>query len=563
MNNLKPYEKHLADKLQQVPVPDKDEGWKEMRKLLDRDLPEGGAGWGGNRKWWWMGITVAIIIVGLWTSQQFSEREKARSNEALANSNGTSIDKINPGSTTTDNNEAAETSKKNTGSINEPASSITSTLPVNDGEKNPESKNSAAYTNSSGKKEGVTHEGELTKNKATAVDFPVKKEEMNNTTTPKKTPSSKATKNGLPDVTNLQARNGATTAIGTLALGSQQRNTNKKNPNSGKSGKGIDESVSNESETSILHQAPEQKTLISSSIKPVGMEDYAFQDPSKIYIDLPASIDPLKAEPGKTDKAFAKEMRKKSIKDDNRKMSGKSMRGVGVEKDHELTFAAGLALPQSFAIGSQQSPAYGINAKPGKLSDYIPVPFFQYHVNTRLFMQTELQFQAPQFTDRLLVYSAQKPIMQTGSMLERNIFVEKLYYFHIPFNVYYSPARNFYVGSGLQFSSLLSGVATYQDTRYTGGTIDNSQSRTQGFKDDSIASKLTSSEWRYQFDANYYFKRLTLGARYNQALTQFVNLQPGALMPYTQGRNQSFLIYLRYNIWEERKKNSYYTANNW
>src|SRR3954469_20140547 len=81
MNNLQPYEKHLADRLQELPVPDKETGWKEMRKLLDRDLPEGGAAWSGNRKWWWMGITVAIIISGLWVSQQLSERKAQQANQ--------------------------------------------------------------------------------------------------------------------------------------------------------------------------------------------------------------------------------------------------------------------------------------------------------------------------------------------------------------------------------------------------------------------------------------------------------------------------------------------------
>src|SRR4051812_32801046 len=84
MNNLQPYEKHLADRLQEVPVPDKEIGWREMRKLLDSDMPEGGAAWSGNRKWWWMGITVAIIISGLWVSQQLSERKAEQANQLAA-----------------------------------------------------------------------------------------------------------------------------------------------------------------------------------------------------------------------------------------------------------------------------------------------------------------------------------------------------------------------------------------------------------------------------------------------------------------------------------------------
>src|SRR6478672_8880168 len=89
MNNLQPFEKHLADQLQQLPVPDREEGWKEMCKLLDRELPEGGTAWSGNQKWWWMGITVAIIITGLWMSEEYRKKELASSRQNSINNNST------------------------------------------------------------------------------------------------------------------------------------------------------------------------------------------------------------------------------------------------------------------------------------------------------------------------------------------------------------------------------------------------------------------------------------------------------------------------------------------
>ena len=66
MKNLPLNEKHLADKLQNVPLPDVEQGWEQMRRLLDRDMPEGAGAWSGNRKWWWMGITAVIVMVAAW-----------------------------------------------------------------------------------------------------------------------------------------------------------------------------------------------------------------------------------------------------------------------------------------------------------------------------------------------------------------------------------------------------------------------------------------------------------------------------------------------------------------
>ena len=543
MNNLQPYEKYLADKLEQVPVPDKNEGWVEMRKLLDEQQPEGGTGWSGNRKWWWMGLTVAIIISGVWLSQQFKEKEIRNNQEAIASpasineKKGPTTHAVTPAKIKTiEANEVREKSSntvdRNTVTSQEKHVEVEIRNKTNESTGDNKNNTSATKNNSENKiSQGSVHvnksrEGSIEKSKG-----------------------------------KINAGSG-------VFYASAQQNRDRNKMTDGKSSTGLIQSSLNEP---LMQQSvaapeysvktPEQLATISNSLATGDITEFAYIDPSEIFTNTLLATQPMKAEPGKTDKAFTKDMRKKSIGEDNRKMSKRSMRGISGEKDHELTFAAGLALPQSFAIGSQQSPAYGINAKSGKASDYVPVPFFQYHVNNKMFVQTELQFQSPQFTDRLLVSQSQRTVAPTNGMLERNIYVEKLYYFHIPINLYFSPIKNVYFGTGLQYSSLLSGVATYQDNTYSNGSLQNSNSRVQGFKDDSVSAKLAPSEWRYQLEANYYFRRFTVGARYNQALSQFVNLQPSSTSPLTQGRNQTFLIALRYNIWEEKKKTAY--TNSW
>ena len=546
MNNLQPYEKYLADKLEQVPVPDKNEGWVEMRKLLDEQQPEGGTGWSGNRKWWWMGLTVAIIISGVWLSQRFKENELASNKEVAAAS-----------SATTEKKESSIKTSPQSEEIKQSDVEVTKESSIKTTNSN----------NVENKEKGVKTETHIKTNPNTTTvgDRNNSSSQINKSDNNISQRSLRINDRSQNPLDKTKARlNQDNDAIYAGAkhhgdgLNLSDKNRLKENIQT-KTGNDVLQETFTGAAYTI--KSPGEQAMISGSLTPGNMTDLAYIDQSEILASTPLAHEPMKAQPGKTDKAFSKEMRKKSIGEDNRKMSKKGMRGISGEKDHELTFAAGLSLPQSFAIGSQQSPAYGINAKTSTVSDYVPVPFFQYHVNNKLFLQTELQFQAPQFTDRLLISQTQHPVAPSSGMLERNIYVEKLYYFHIPINLYFSPIRNVYFGTGLQYSSLLSGVATYQDNTYSNGSLQNSNSRVQGFKDDSVAAKLASSEWRYQLEANYYFKRFTLGARYNQALTQFVNLQPSPTLPFTQGRNQTFLISLRYNIWEEKKKTPY--TNSW
>lgn len=461
MNNLQPYEKHLANELRNVPVPDKEKGWEEMRKLLDRDRPVGGGAWSGNRKWYWMGLTVLLIIGGLWGSNftaEMQRKEASMSKDITAKERSISTStSSNPNSTPT---LSTTTIKNNQSSI----------VPEN-------------QTN----------------------DIP---KEVSEVVLTKKNQVSKSEEAFLP-----------------YALKNKSYET-------------------------------EVATTEERAFARSGIHSIISDDRNEIAIPLPSNTTTDLIIPGKTDKAFLKEARIKGMEEDNRKMSKRSMKGNFGEKEQELTFAAGLALPKTFAVGGQQALGYGINGKANTITDYLPVPYFQYHLNDKMFVQTELHFQAPQFTDRLLVYQKQSEISQS-MRTEKSIFVEKLYYFNVPFNFYYSPFKNFYIGSGIQYSSLLSGLASFEERRYAGSVLENSSSKVLWFKDDSVARKLSPSELRYQFDANYYVKRFTLGLRYNQALKNFVDVQPGVVLPNTQGRNKAFLLYLRYNIWEERRKNKY------
>ena len=45
MNEQQPYEKHLAEKFQQLPLPDVDPNWQQMKLLLDKEMPRGGGYW--------------------------------------------------------------------------------------------------------------------------------------------------------------------------------------------------------------------------------------------------------------------------------------------------------------------------------------------------------------------------------------------------------------------------------------------------------------------------------------------------------------------------------------
>ena len=65
MNQKHPYEKHLAEKLVQLPPPDDpDQNWQRMKTLLDKNMPRGGGGSGGSYRWWITGTVIVAVVIG-------------------------------------------------------------------------------------------------------------------------------------------------------------------------------------------------------------------------------------------------------------------------------------------------------------------------------------------------------------------------------------------------------------------------------------------------------------------------------------------------------------------
>jgi hypothetical protein len=102
---------------------------------------------------------------------------------------------------------------------------------------------------------------------------------------------------------------------------------------------------------------------------------------------------------------------------------------------------------------------------------------------------------------------------------------------------------------------LISGIALTEERKWTqgGGTVYLKDVYSR-FSRDTLSDKINGNEFRLLLDANYYWSKFTVGLRYNQALSNYISFQVSPSMPYSFSRNRALQFYLRYNLWEEKKK---------
>ena len=229
------------------------------------------------------------------------------------------------------------------------------------------------------------------------------------------------------------------------------------------------------------------------------------------------------------------------------------------QKDHGWVF--GVGLNEFFPVGGQNGSTYNSNGLTGTLSDYLPVPMIRYYLNHKAYLQVEAQFNTPQPTPKNLVIS--QPAVDTSTrsgiftQISSSASIQQLYYFNIPFSIHFNPWDNLDIGTGLQWSHLTNAIGQFDSSTSTSvngniPTVVDAKS-THSFKGDTLYRRIKTNEFRILLDVNYTYKHWVLGLRYNQALSKFVNLQ----LPTggtTQATNSSLQLYLRYILWDTRKK---------
>ncbi len=596
MNLRQPYEQLIADKLRKLSAPDPDASWLQMKRLLDEDEDTRP---GGRKRppggWWRLGIIAIVLLSGFWLyikktgpeetaitaagKQPTVVAESPASNNSNA-SNKTKITTIDNNTTLKENTTAASLNNDNK------HAPVNATVAAGINRDRPANNNNTTSVVSAG---SATAKNKVQKEKAAGTAYflhpgnPGSHNSNNNKKQLTKDPSL-LTGNGIPEKEAIAKKNNT-------------GNSFVNDPAASESGK-------NTADQRTTIHSPAVQNLQNKTRKgiPTGKNlpgNYASGAGSYLPVNQPLDVQenwlnwlnglkiPAVAPSANTSlltadsienrrntatllnndtkKAVAKAQRDKDLEDMTRKEKkglhldlSNLFKPFSLRTDPEPRWAAGIAFSSSIPLNAQSRFNYTMNAKSGVLTDYIPSLYLQFHLNDYVYAQTELNFVSPQYTPQLLVYQHNDATAQAATSLQKSIYIQKLYYFSLPVSIHYSPINNLYFSAGLQFSSFQSGLANIEQREYaTASSPDHPTSISNTvlkFKDDSIAAKLAPNEWRWQAGAEYYWNRFTIGLRYNQSLKKLFVADPSASLPNGSLRNESMIFFMRYNLFESRKK---------
>lgn len=99
------------------------------------------------------------------------------------------------------------------------------------------------------------------------------------------------------------------------------------------------------------------------------------------------------------------------------------------------------------------------------------------------------------------------------------------------------------------------GVINQNNRNRNRGNPNNNPGSTAALSpEDNAARSFKTTDWRLLADASYHLHHFILGIHYNIGLDNYINMQAGSYNGIIKDRNESLMIYLRYNLLDWRWK---------
>jgi hypothetical protein len=222
----------------------------------------------------------------------------------------------------------------------------------------------------------------------------------------------------------------------------------------------------------------------------------------------------------------------------------------------KLIFSTGIGLQQQLPIDGQTNIPYNSLGRKGTLLDYIPSVYARIEKEKKWFIQIEGKYGAPQY-NKELVY-AQTSIRDTGFL--RNFVnitsttLKKSFYHQIPisFNYYVTPKWS--VGAGMQFNKFSAALAETEEVRRN----DLSQTEVKLSNAQNIVNVDSNNVFTKQYslallETQFQWRRFTVGAKYTFGLSPYINFTlPGGTQQSLTSKTA--LVFVKYELWRSKKR---------
>lgn len=492
MNKQKPYETELANKLQEVPLPDIELAWNDMEERLGNKKKRRFIPFFLFKTGIAIGLVAAVSGVAIWMHNETDNNKQQSFNKQTQS-------KLS----------AAKTNEK------QPHSSTTSTLTV--------SKNAADK-----------QEQQITQQQKQIISAQQKNNDGNNVIA-----SIKDNNILQKNTVHIKASVAQQRAVTQLSIYQQKPKTKKllKQKNDNVFEANIGNTVDAENSIKLNQVHPKDISVADSNqfSKSYMQSSIGLEKESTAKDTLTTVLNSAKDSSIVTSQTLAKPADSLKPKSANKK----------------IRLSAGLAFYQQIPVDGQVFAAYNFNGNNAVLTDYIPALHLRMHFK-KWFAEAGFRFAAPLWTNQQEYFRKTVYLNTTKTVVTNSLQLKKIYYHQLPVSVNYQLNNQFSIGTGLSWNYLYSNVTerttTTQNILTGTYTSETSIAATKRFTD----SFFYSNHVNLMLQTEYRYKRFGFMLRYSKGLQpymQFVNAA-GEMQQLSQ---QSLEFIFNIRLWKNFK----------
>jgi hypothetical protein len=497
MSNHSPYNNELANKMENIPVPNMDMAWADMEKRLTQKEDKKPIPFWFNGCAMFALVGILLLGIGYWF---YTSKNKEHKNDVANVVLKDSSNNVNRDSTAIVKMQKEDainkTEKDNTVAINK-------TAPTNDADNNKTTNN--YYTNENREPNGVAIQKQYKTKAKTKVKITGGESE--------ESASEKIVKNKTEKAKQLN-ENAFAEKIQKIRKTKSKTKTKITAPAESNT-----EENKDIVEKTVTTENPEIKNSVS--------KEEIVQPEIKTEIVLPVTKDTVA---------------KKVVVNKKRKSS--------------LIFNAGIGMHQQLAINGQTNTPYNSLGRKGTLLDYIPSVYARIEKEKKWFVQIEGKYGAPQYNKEFVYEQINK--RDTGFLSNFvNIKTSKLkksFYHQIPitFNYYITPKWS--LGAGVQWNKFKGALAEKQEVRRNDNTqTENVLSKIQTVEKIDSNNVFSKQYTVALFETQYKWRRFTIGAKYSFGLSPYITF---TLPNATEQKltSKTALMFIKYELWRSKQK---------
>jgi hypothetical protein len=517
MSERLPYELQLQQQWLDLPLPDENMAWADMRRRLEEDEDRPVIAWWRRGCAGWIIIGLLLIAIIWWwlrPDQWFvSESSTKQQTEQTTNSNtGTSSN--------TNTNTSTNATTNNTDNTTNPNNTSETTAPHNNADPEERSITPETTTELTQHQKGNTPTG----NNPTSIP-------------------------GKSNSTSTTGRNNITSSGGGRA-GSNPRDSRTAGSTSVSRGGGS-KSRSNQQPVPPVknNNGQQQQSITTPGINNTVAP--ADSTPLNTITNTNTATNPVPID----STAIAK---KDPIKKDSTvKPPVATTPKIDSAKKNRMFFSAGIGMHQQIPLNGQKLTPYSASGRKFSLADYIPSVYFRVNKENKWFIQGEFRYGAPQYTKDILFFNRTKRDSagqgQAAYIINERRTLKKTFYHQLPVTFNYFVLPNLSLGAGVAWNKFSSAIVDRQRSGFNARTLQDTTFLDNGIIKVKKDSAFSSSYFQAVLETHYQWKRFSFGARYMFGLQPYLKFNaPGNTQ--REEKNSSLQLFIRYELWRSRKK---------